>query len=59
MENKHKNVALCDENWLNALAFLTYITRHLSELNLKLHGKSQLVKKQLEHICALVKKLPR
>ena len=48
---------LCDENWLNDLAFLTNITQHLSELNLKLQGKSQLVIKLFEHICALEKKL--
>ena len=51
MESKHHNVAfLCDENWLNYLAFLTDIAQHLSEL--KLQGKSQPVNKMLEHICA-------
>ena len=58
MESKHQNVAfLSDENWLNDLAFLTDITQHLSDLNLKLHGKSQLVNKLFEHICAFEKKL--
>ena len=58
MESKHQNVAfLSDENWLNDLAFLTDITQHLSDLNLKLQGKSQLVNKLFEHICAFEKKL--
>ena len=57
MESKHQNVAfLRDENWLNDLAFLTDITQHLSELNLKLQGKSQLVNKLIEHICAFDEK---
>ena len=57
MESKHHNVALCDENWLNDLAFITDVTQHLSEVNLKLQGKSQLVNKLFEHICAVEKKL--
>ena len=48
MESKHQNVAfLGDEKWLSDLALVTDITQHLSELNLKLQGKSQLVNKQL------------
>ena len=58
MESKHQNVAfLSNENWLNNLAFLTDITQHLFHMNLKLQGKSQLVNKMFEHICALEKKL--
>ena len=58
MESKHQNVAfLSIENWLNDLALLTDITQHLSVLNLKLQGKSQLVNKMFEHICASEKKL--
>ena len=57
MESKHQNVTLLsDENWLNDLAFLTDITQHLSELNLILQGKCQLVNKLFEHICAFGKK---
>ena len=56
MESRHPNVAfLCDENWLNDLAFLADITQHLSELNLKLQGISQLANKLFVHICALEK----
>jgi len=58
MESKHQNVAfLSNENWLNDLAVLTDIVQHLSDLNLKLQGKSQLVNKMFEHICAVEKKL--
>ena len=49
MESKRQNVAfLSNENWLND---------YLSDLNLKLQGKSQLVNKMFEHICAFEKKL--
>ena len=58
MESKHQNVDfLCDENWLNDLAFLTDITQYLLDLNLRLQGKNQLVNKLFEHICAFEKKL--
>ena len=56
MESNHKNVAfLCDENCLNDIAFLTDITQHLSQMNLKLQGKHQFVNMLFEHICALKK----
>ena len=56
MESRHPNVAfLCDENWFIDLAFLTDVTEHLSELNLKLQWKRQIVNKLFEHICALEK----
>ena len=48
---------LSDENWLNDFAFLTDITQHLSNLNLRLQEKSQLVNKLFEHICAFEKQL--
>ena len=58
MESKHHNVAfLGDDNWFNDLAFPTDISQHLSEMKLKQQGKSQLVNKSYEHICALEKKL--
>ena len=58
MERKHQNVAfLSDENWLNDVAFLSVITQHLAELNLRLKGKSQFVNQLFEHICAFEKKL--
>ena len=57
MESNHQNMAfLCDENWLNDLAFLTDITQHLSKLNLTLQEKSQHVNKLFEHICEIEKK---
>ena len=58
MESKHQNVAfLSHENWLNDLGFLTHITHHLSDLNLKLQRKNQLVNKMFEHIWAFERKL--
>ena len=58
MKSQHQNAAfVSNENWLNDLAFLTDITQHLSNLNLRLQGKSQLVNKLFEHICAFEKKL--
>ena len=58
MTSKQQNVAyLSDDEWLNDIAFLTDITQHLSDLNVKLQGKSQLVNKMFEHICSFEKKL--
>nr|XP_039250069.1 general transcription factor II-I repeat domain-containing protein 2-like [Styela clava] len=58
MESKHQNFAfLSNENLLNDLAFITDITQHLYDLNIKLQGKSQLVNKMFKHICAFEKKL--
>ncbi|XP_067931084.1 general transcription factor II-I repeat domain-containing protein 2B-like [Watersipora subatra] len=58
MVSKHHNVAcLTDDDTLNDLAFLTDITQHLSDLNVKLPGKFQLVNKMFEHICYFEKKL--
>ena len=57
MESKHQNVAILrDAIWLIDLAFLTNITQHLSELNVKVQGKSQLVNRLFEHICAFDEK---
>ena len=56
MESKHQNAAfLSDENMFNDLAFLTDITQHLTEMNLKLQGICHLVNKLFEHICAFEK----
>ena len=58
MDSKHQNVdLLSDENCLNDVVFLADITHHLPDLNLRLQGKSQLVNKLFEHICAFEKKL--
>ena len=58
MESKHQNVVfLSDENWLNDLPFLTDITQHLSDLNLRLQRKNQLVNQVFEHIFAFEMKL--
>ena len=48
---------LSNKNWLNDLVFLTDITQHLFDLNLRLQGKGQFVNKLFEHICDLEKKL--
>ena len=56
MTNKQQDVAyLSDDDWLNDIAFLTDITQHLSDLNVKLQNKSQLVNKMFEHICSFEK----
>jgi len=58
MINKQQNVAyLSDNDWLNDIAYLTDITQHLSDLNVKLQGKNQLVNKMFEHICSFENKL--
>ena len=58
MINKQQAVAyLSDDDWLNDIAFLTDITQHLSELNVKLQGKNQLAHKMFQHICSFEKKL--
>ena len=58
MESKHQNVAfICDENCLIDFASITDVAHHLSELNLKLQGKSELVNKLFEHIWTLDKKI--
>ena len=58
MTNKQQDVAyLSDDDWLNDIAFLTDITQHLSDLNVKLQNKSQLVNKMFEHICSFEKKI--
>ncbi|XP_067929495.1 general transcription factor II-I repeat domain-containing protein 2A-like [Watersipora subatra] len=58
MVNKQPDVAcLTDDDSLNDLAFLTDITQHFSDLNVKLQGKFQLVNKIFEHICSFEKKL--
>lgn len=56
MESKDKT-CMDDETWLNDLTLLVDITRHLSDFNLKLQGKDQLVHKLLEHIQAFTQKL--
>ena len=53
MESKHQNVAFLSDN----LAFLIDIIQHLSDLNLRLKGKSLLVNKLFENICGFEKKL--
>ena len=58
MNRKGKDVAFMDNDaWLNDLAFLVDITRHLSDLNLKLQGKDQLVHKLFGHVQAFTQKL--
>ena len=58
MKSKGQDISfLKDEAWLNDFAFLTDITHHLSELNVKLQGKDQLVHKMIEHISSFQAKL--
>jgi len=48
---------LDDQQWLNDLAFLVDITKHLADLNFKLQGKDQLVRKMYACVVAFVQKL--
>ena len=58
MESKYGNVTfLSNENCLNDFAFLKDITQHLSDLNLNIQAKNQLVNKMFEHICDFEKRL--
>ena len=58
MESKGQDISfLKDDAWLNDFAFLTDITHHLSELNVKRQGKDQLVHKMIEHISSFQAKL--
>lgn len=58
MESKNQDASfLKDDTWLNDFAFLTDITHHLSELNVKLQGKHQLANKMVEHISSFQAKL--
>ena len=58
IESKGQDISfLKDDAWLNDFAFLTDITNHLSELNVKLQGKDQLVNKMIEHVSSFQAKL--
>ena len=58
IESKGQDISfLKDDAWLNDFAFLTDITNHLSELNVKLQGKDQLVNKMIEHVSSFQTKL--
>lgn len=48
---------LCDEVWLTKLAFLTDITKHLNDLNLKLQGQQKFLPDMLMSIDAFKNKL--
>ena len=58
IESKGQDISfLKDDAWLNNFAFLTDITNQLSELNVKLQGKDQLVNKMIEHVSSFQAKL--
>jgi len=58
MTEKGKYVGfLDDQQWLNDLAFLVDVTKHLADLSFKLQGKDQLVHKMYECVVAFVQKL--
>ena len=55
---KHRDITLLENyEWLNDLAFLIDITQMLSDLNLKLQGKDQLVHKMFEHVESFLARL--
>ena len=58
MIHKDKQIReLSDVHFIHNLAFLTDITGHLNELNLKLQGSDQLVTEMYSHILAFERKL--
>ena len=58
MESKGEDISfLKNDTWLNDFAFLTNITHHLSELNVKLQGKDQLANKMIKYIFSFQGKL--
>uniref|UniRef100_A0A8C1LT94 Uncharacterized protein n=1 Tax=Cyprinus carpio TaxID=7962 RepID=A0A8C1LT94_CYPCA len=58
MENKGKPVVeLSDDKWLCDLAFMVDITKHLSELNVKLQGPNQLLSSLLSNVKSFEAKL--
>ena len=58
MTSKGKDVSFAnDDDWLNDLAFFVDITKHLSDLNVNLQGKDQLIHKMYEHILTQIQKL--
>ncbi|XP_073687696.1 general transcription factor II-I repeat domain-containing protein 2A-like [Garra rufa] len=58
MEIKGKPVVeLSDDKWLCDLAFMVDITKHLSELNVKLQGPNQLLSSLLSHVKSFEAKL--
>uniref|UniRef100_A0A182YI29 Uncharacterized protein n=1 Tax=Anopheles stephensi TaxID=30069 RepID=A0A182YI29_ANOST len=56
-ENNKHITALENQFWLQDLAFLTAITRHLNGLNLKLQEKNQLITNMLDSLKAFIAKL--
>ncbi len=59
MEIKGKPVVeLSDDKWLCDLAFMVDITKHLSELNVKLQGPNQLLSSLLSNAVPLESRLP-
>lgn len=58
MAEKEQDISFFSDNeWLNDLAFLTDLTHHLSDLNIKLQGKDQLCNKMFQHVLAFESKL--
>ena len=55
---EHRDITLLENcEWLNDLAFLIDITQMLSDQNLKLQGKDQLVHKMFEHVESFLAKI--
>lgn len=56
-DNKREHEVLCDHSWLTKLAFLTDITKHLNDLNLKLQGQMKCLSDMILTIDAFKSKL--
>ena len=58
MEKKGKpNLKFLSENWLQDLAFMVDVTKHLNHLNTALQGETKIVTQYFECICAFKMKL--
>ena len=58
MDDKGKYISfLNDDEWLSDLSFMVDMTKYLSDLNIKLQGKDQLIHQLYEQVKIFIQKL--